>query len=189
LPVTSFKHAILSLVAQQGTSYGYRLRREISDWPISGPLVPNESAIYKSLTALSGERLLEQADAGGSPARTGRDRRRYAVTTEGQQRVTEWMDTEPESTEELWLRIGCSRRQDVPALIRWVQRAEGECLDRLEDLGVPDLERLAASGAPWQLMTRAMLDSIEISKIEERSRLLREIRHALAQSVQDTLRS
>lgn len=184
MPHPFTKHALLSLVAQYGTAYGYRLRRDIDDWPISGPLVPSESTIYKSLTDLFDEQLLELVDADAAPARTGRDRRPYAVTELGHQRVTEWMDTEPRSMEELWLRIGCARRQDIPALIRWVQRAENECLDRLESLGVPDLEPLVAGGAPWRLVTRTMLDSIETSQVEERSRLLREIRHALAQSVQ-----
>ncbi len=184
MPYPFTKHAILSLVAQYGTAYGYRLRRDIDDWPISGPLVPSESTIYKSLNDLFDEQLIEEVDPDEPPARTGRDRRRYAVTALGHLRVTEWMDTEPRSMEELWLRIGCARQQDIPALIRWVQRAENECLDRLESLGVPDLGPLVASGAPWRLVTRTMLDSIETSQVEERSQLLREIRHALAQSVQ-----
>jgi DNA-binding PadR family transcriptional regulator len=183
LPHPFTKHAILSLVAQHGTAYGYQLGRDIDDWPISGPLVPSASTIYKSLVDLFDEHLLEQIDLDALPARSGRDRRRYAVTELGHQRVTEWMDTEPRSMEELWLRIGCARQQDIPALIRWVQRAENECLDRLESLGVPDLEPLVAGGAPWRLVTHAMLDSIETSQVEERSRLLREIRRALAQSV------
>lgn len=186
LPLKPTMHAVLSLVAQRRT-YGYMLDREFSGWPLSGPTVPRQSAIFKSLAELNEDGLITSADppADAPPPRSGRDRRYYEVTEAGQRQVTEWMETEPESLEELWLRIGSARPQDVRALIRWVKKAEGECLDRLEQLSAPDLQELVAGGAHFRLIMRAILDSVEISQVEERSRLLREIRRVLSQAAQD----
>lgn len=184
MPRSVTQHAVLSLAAQQGT-YGYWLRQWFGGWAISGPLVPRERAIYSSLEALLDEGLIEPLDSTPASTRTGRDRRVYVATEAGQQRVTEWMDSEPESLDELWVRIGTARRQDIPALIRWVTKAQGACLDRLEELGVPDVGQLVADGAHWRLITGAVVESIEISKVEEQSRLLREIRRTLSQSVKN----
>lgn len=175
-PVT--ENAVLSLVAQNGT-YGYALRVEFANWAISGPMVPRASAIYKSLTALHDEGFIEPKDPAAPPTAGGRDRRTFVATEAGQRRITEWMDSEPESMEELWLRIGTARRQDVPALVRWVRKAERECLDRLQEIAVPDLDQLVLGDAHWRLVTRAVVETIEISEVEERVRLLREIRRTL----------
>jgi DNA-binding PadR family transcriptional regulator len=180
LPHSFTQNAVLSLVAQQRT-YGYWLRQEFEGWAIAGPMVPKARAIYDSLRELHAEGLIEPVDSAEPLARTGRDRRPYIATVAGEQRLTEWMESEPQSMDELWLRIGCARRQDIPALIRWVKKAEGVCLDRLQELGTPDLGELVATDAHWRLVTRALVQSVETSQVEERSRLLREIRRTLSQ--------
>ena len=180
----STQYAVLGLVAQRPT-YGYALVDRLSRWPLDDALVPAQRGVYKALRALSDEHLIDPQASPLDREPDGPNRRRYGVTPAGAQRFEEWLEGPPATWGELWLRLGTASRKDVPTLLRIVETAERECLARLEELTPPDLEELAASGAPWESVSTAMLATVEISEVAARSRLLRDLRRALTAASDD----
>jgi DNA-binding PadR family transcriptional regulator len=174
----STRYAVLGLVARRPT-HGYALVEQIRRWPLDPALVPSGSSIYKALRRLSEERLIEPlgTDADQDGERPGR--MTYGATVEGEQRFEEWLRRPPTTYEDLCMRVGAARRQDVPLLIEFVVNAEHACLARLQGLRMPEVEALLARGAPWDVIANVVLGKTEAAEIAGRSKVLRDLRRTL----------
>lgn len=177
----STRYAVLGLVARRPT-HGYALVEQIRRWPLDEALVPSGSSIYKALRWLSAEgliapRVLVTADGGGSADRVGRTT--YGATAEGVRRFETWLCRPPGTYEDLCLRVGAARAQDVPMLIEFVASAEHACLARLQGLRMPEVTSLMARGASWDVIATVLIGRTEAAEIAGRSRALRDLRRTL----------
>src|SRR6188508_1568436 len=86
--VTGLQDVVLAMLAKE-PAYGYELRSRMRD--ALGPLgdTMNAGQIYVTLTRLAKAGLVTSEHADGLPDRP--DRRVYALTPTGQQRVTGWL--------------------------------------------------------------------------------------------------
>ena len=174
----STRYAVLGLVARRPT-HGYALVEQIRRWPLDPALVPTGSSIYKALRRLSEERLIV---AQGSELEREADRlgrTTYGATAEGEERFAAWLRRPPSTYEDLCMRIGAARRQDLPMLIDFVSNAEHACLARLQGLRMPEVESLAARGASWEVMSSVLLGRTEAAEVAGRSKVLRDLRRTL----------
>jgi DNA-binding PadR family transcriptional regulator len=82
------QEVVLALLAKE-PSYGYQLRARLRD--ALGPLgeAMNDGQVYVTLTRLERAGQVAVERAAGMPDRP--DRKMYALTATGQQRVTEWL--------------------------------------------------------------------------------------------------
>jgi DNA-binding PadR family transcriptional regulator len=82
------QEVVLALLAKE-PSYGYQLRTRLRD--ALGPLgeAMNDGQVYVTLTRLEKAGQVAVERAAGMPDRP--DRKMYALTATGQQRVTEWL--------------------------------------------------------------------------------------------------
>jgi DNA-binding PadR family transcriptional regulator len=174
----STRYAVLGLVARQPT-HGYALVEQIRRWPLDPALVPTGSSIYKALRRLSYEQLIQplDADRDAAPERSGRTT--YGATAEGQQRFEAWLRRPPTTYEDLCMRLGAARRQDLPLLIEFVADAERACVDRLQGAHMPAAESLAARGAQWSVISAVLLGKVEVAEAAGRAKILRELRQTL----------
>jgi DNA-binding PadR family transcriptional regulator len=172
------RYAVLGLVARRPT-HGYALVEQIRRWPLDPALVPTGSSIYKALRWLSQEELIEPLDGGADrePDRLGR--MTYGATATGQQRFEAWLRRPPTTYEDLCLRVGAARPQDLPTLIAFVASAEHACLARLQGLRMPEVESLIARGASWEVVSTVLLGKTEAAEVAGRSKVLRDLRRTL----------
>jgi DNA-binding PadR family transcriptional regulator len=176
----STRYAVLGLVARRPT-HGYALVEQIRRWPLDEALVPSGSSIYKALRWLSVEGLiapqaLVRAD-GEATDRLGRTT--YGATPEGVARFEAWLRRPPTTYEDLCLRVGAARAQDVPMLLDFVASAEHACMARLQGLRMPEVTSLMARGAPWEVIATVLLGRTEAAEIAGRSKALRDLRRML----------
>jgi DNA-binding PadR family transcriptional regulator len=155
------------------------LVEQIRRWPLEPALVPTGSSIYKALRRLSQEQLIEPLESvvDASPDRLGRTT--YGATAEGEQRFEAWLRRPPTTYEDLCMRVGAARRQDVPMLIEFVSSAEHACLARLQGLRMPEVESLTARGAAWEVISTVLLGKTEAAEVAGRSKVLRDLRRTL----------
>lgn len=174
----STRYAVLGLVARRPT-HGYALVEQIRRWPLDPALVPTGSSIYKALRRLSAEQLIVPLDsvADREPDRLGR--MTYGATVEGEQRFQAWLRRPPATYEDLCMRVGTARREDVPVLIELVSTAERACITRLQGLRMPEVESLIARGAPWEVVSSVLLGRTEAAEVAGRSKVLRDLRRTL----------
>jgi DNA-binding PadR family transcriptional regulator len=174
----STRYAVLGLVARRPT-HGYALVEQIRRWPLDPALVPTGSSIYKALRRLSHEQLIEPlaSDTDRGPDRLGRTT--YGATAQGEQRFAAWLRRPPTTYEDLCMRVGAARQQDVPMLIEFVSSAEHACLARLQGLRMPEVESLVARGAPWDVVSTVLLGRTEAAEVAGRSKVLRDLRRTL----------
>jgi DNA-binding PadR family transcriptional regulator len=168
----------LGLVARRPT-HGYALVEQIRRWPLDPALVPSGSSIYKALRRLCHEQSIEPLDSllDGGADRLGRTT--YGATAAGEQRFAAWLQCPPTTYEDLCMRIGAARPQDLPMLIEFVSSAEHVCLARLQGLRMPEVESLVARGAPWEVISTVLLGRTEAAEVAGRSKVLRDLRRTL----------
>jgi DNA-binding PadR family transcriptional regulator len=166
------------LVARRPT-HGYALVEQLRRWPLDPALVPTGSSIYKALRWLSHEQLIKPLDSTSErgPDRLGR--MTYGATAAGEERFEAWLRRPPTTYEDLCMRIGTARRQDLPMLIEFVSSAEHACLARLQGLRMPEVESLVARGAPWEAVASVLLGRTEAAEVAGRSKVLRDLRRTL----------
>jgi DNA-binding PadR family transcriptional regulator len=177
--VVGLRRAVLGLVARQPT-HGYGLYDQIRRWPLERALIPERTAIYRALTHLADQALVEPL---GSAPGNGPEhiiRTTYGITAEGEHRHEEWLRSPPATYEDLCMRIVAARRQDVPLLVGFLTAAEDACLARLQELRMPAVETLDARGAPWEHISTVLLGRMEAAELAGRSKALRDLRRTLA---------
>jgi len=174
----STRYAVLGLIARQPT-YGYALVEQIRRWPLDPALVPTGSSIYKALRRLSYEQLIQPLDADLAAGAERSGRTTYGATPEGQQRFEAWLRRPPTTYEDLCMRIGAARHQDLPLLIAFVADAERACMDRLQGAHMPEAESLAARGAQWPVVSAVLLGKLEVAEAAGRAKILRDLRQTL----------
>jgi DNA-binding PadR family transcriptional regulator len=174
----STRYAVLGLVARQPT-HGYALVEQIRRWPLDPALVPTGSSIYKALRRLSLERLIEPLDADVDVASERSGRTTYGATVEGEQRFEAWLRRPPTTYDDLCMRIGAARRQDLSLLAEFVADAERACVDRLQGAHMPAAESLLARGAPWSVVSAVLLGNVEAAEAAGRAKVLRDLRLTL----------
>jgi DNA-binding PadR family transcriptional regulator len=180
----STRYAVLGLLAQR-SSYGYALVERLSRWPLDDTVtVPRRRSIYRAVTELRDERLIERQPSEHDREPDGPNRERYGATTEGERRFALWMQTRPESFGDLCLRLIAARRQDLPELLAAVAAIEQDNLARLQRLQSPDPGGVVARGGSWEAVMAALLQVIEEREIGRHLDLLLEIREVL-QAMQD----
>jgi DNA-binding PadR family transcriptional regulator len=155
------------------------LVEQIRRWPLEPGLVPTGSSIYKALRRLSHEQLIEPLESAVDPGPDRLGRTTYGATAEGEQRFETWLRRPPTTYEDLCMRIGAARRQDVPMLIEFVSSAEHACLARLQGLRMPEVESLIARGAAWDVISTVLLGTTEAAEVAGRSKVLRDLRRTL----------
>jgi DNA-binding PadR family transcriptional regulator len=172
------RYAVLGLVARRPT-HGYALVEQIRRWPLDPALVPTGSSIYKALRWLSREELIEPLDAtlDREPERLGR--MTYGATAAGEERFEAWLRRPPTTYEDLCLRVGAARPEDLPTLIAFVASAERACLERLQGLRMPEVESVIARGASWGVVATVLLGRTEAAEVAGRSKVLRDLRRTL----------
>jgi DNA-binding PadR family transcriptional regulator len=175
----STRYAVLGLVARQPT-HGYAVFDQIRRWPLDPALIPERFTIYRALRRLSDDHLIEARDAepGRGPEHVVRTT--YGATAEGERCLEDWLRSPPTTYEDLCMRIGAARREDLPLIVEFVAAAERACLARLQDLRMPAVESLAARGAPWEHVSTVLLGRLEAAEVAGRSKVLRDLRRTLA---------
>ncbi len=177
--VIGLRRAVLGLVARQ-PNHGYGVYDQIRRWPLERTLIPERTAIYRALTHLAEQQLVQPLDcvSGGGPEHIIRTT--YGITEEGERRHEEWLRSPPTTYEDLCMRIVAARRQDVPLLVGFLSAAEDACLARLQELRMPAVETLDARGAPWEHISTVLLGRMEAAELAGRSKALRDLRRTLA---------
>ncbi|MCW2994147.1 MAG: PadR family transcriptional regulator [Conexibacter sp.] len=174
----STRYAVLGLVARQPI-HGYALVEQIRRWPLERGLVPTASSVYKALRRLARERMIEPLEAAPESRAERSGRTTYGATATGRERFEAWLRRPATTYEDLCLRIGAARRQDLPLLIAVLDDAERACAERLRRPPLPEVEAMAVYGASWPAISAVLLGTVEAADAAGRARLLRDLRVTL----------
>jgi PadR family transcriptional regulator AphA len=158
LNLTPVSYVVLGLVARDGPVTPYELKAAVGRgiahfWPFPHSQIYSESERLARLGLLVEER-----------ERTGRRRRHYRITAEGEKALAAWL-AEPtwevpqvRSLGLLKLYFGqLARAEDVAALAR----AQREMFVERQRMQAAMLERLRGSGRPWQLAVAELMTDAE----------------------------
>jgi DNA-binding PadR family transcriptional regulator len=171
------RYAVLGSLLQQGPVHGYALIERIRALPLAADELPSKSSVYRALTSLSNDGLVELLpDAGEEP---GTLKKTFGATEEGELQFERWLGRAPSSYEDLLTRIWAARRRDLPALIAFVVAAELQCRDRLEAMPVYDAALLYAFETPWHAIAAQLTTRIAAAELATRAQVLGRLRDDL----------
>jgi DNA-binding PadR family transcriptional regulator len=162
----STKHVVLGLVIEQ-PGYGYGLQQRMSER--LGFLDLAESAVYKTLTRLEEDGLVEEARRGPGPRiRRGGERILYRATEQGVDEFKSWMASPSDRAvlrDELQTKLALSNPRDLPQLLRAAEDQSRLCLADLE--GLRGGSTLAATTSmPWPAAAQMMVDDFKARWLE-----------------------
>lgn len=174
----STRHAVLGLVARE-PAHGYAIFAELESWPVSASLRPSRSTVYRHLERLHATGLVAaQEDATELPVGTRRpDRTVFAATHEGHTQLDRIAQTPPRDFDELTMRVGIARPQDLPLLITYATRLERESLDRFQQWSMlPEPCVIAArQRTPWRSVTRTLQAKMQAADAASLATILEQI--------------
>jgi DNA-binding PadR family transcriptional regulator len=159
--------------------HGYGVYDQIRRWPLDRSLIPERTAIYRAVSRLARDGLIESVSVGPSEGSDHVHRTTWRVTSEGERRHREWLQSPPTTYEDLCLRLVAHRREDVPLVIEFLTAAEAACLARLEELKMPAVETLYARDVPWGHVAMLLGGKVEAGQVAGRWRVLRDLRRSL----------
>jgi DNA-binding PadR family transcriptional regulator len=172
------RHAVLGLVARE-PAHPYGLFDQMRRWPLSTAVVPEKRAVSRAVKSLADERLIESL--GEEPGSQSDHIRRttYGITPAGETYLRNWLGSPPSTYEDLIIRLVASRREDLPLLIEFLASAEAQCLERLEELRMPEVQGLLRRDVAWGHVATVFVGKVEAGQIAGRWQVLREIRRTL----------
>jgi DNA-binding PadR family transcriptional regulator len=183
----STRYAVLGLVARSPT-HGYALYAEIERWPVPEELRPGRSTVYRHLERLLAGGLIEPvatAEAGVDSRKP--DRAVFAATPDGIRRLEDYIGTPPRSFDELCVRISACRPDDLPQLIAFAQDLEQRSMQVFQEHSAsPDALTLAQRGAPWRMVTRALVARAQAADVAVSATILGDLRSDLEALQQGT---
>jgi DNA-binding PadR family transcriptional regulator len=168
------RYAVLGSLLQRGPVHGYALIDRMRALPLAADELPSNSSVYRALTSLSNDGLVEQLrDAGEEP---GTLKKTFGATEEGELRFERWLGRAPSTYEDLLTRVWAARRRDLPVLIEFVVAAELQCRERLEAMPVYDAGLLYALETPWHAIAAQLATRIEAAELATRAQALGRLR-------------
>lgn len=178
----STKHAVLGLMVERPT-YGYRLVQDVSTrLPF---LQLGVGAVYKVMERLETEGWIEEVgERSTGRTRRGVPRVQYQATEAGVEELRRWMrepSERPVVRDELHAKLALSDPDDVPELLRSVERQTAECFEELARLRRPSLTD--TEGAPWNVLARMMIDDYKARSLEGMIDWLTEVARLMEQRV------
>lgn len=171
------RKAVLGLVARRPT-YGYAVLQQLRRWA-RHPEAVRTSSVYTALSRLESGGLIESRPGDDSPAAAGPSRVFYRVTAVGRSDLDAWLESAPQSYEELRLRIALARPQDLALLIRSMATAEQACLAQLRDREGVLPPGPAPRTLPWEALCGALLGTLDVGELAGRAKWLQDARVAL----------
>jgi DNA-binding PadR family transcriptional regulator len=171
------RYAVLGSLLQRGPVHGYALIDRIRQLPLDPAELPSNSSVYRALTSLSNDRLVELLPEPGEEP--GMAKKTYGATEEGERRFERWLRRAPSTYEDLLTRLWAARRRDLPALIDFVEAAELQCRDRLEGMPIYDTGLVHAPEAPWHVIAAQLATRIEAAELAARAQVLGRLRDDL----------
>ncbi|HEY6761054.1 MAG TPA: PadR family transcriptional regulator [Baekduia sp.] len=155
----STQHAVLGLVARE-PAHGYAIYAELERWPVPPSLLPGRSTVYRHLERLSAAGLIaaEDGDSGEGEGSRHPERTVFAATPAGHAHLDRVVQSPPRDFDELTIRVGIARAQDLPLLIEYAMRLQQQCLERFQQWSMlPEPCLIAAQpGRPWRSVTRTI---------------------------------
>lgn len=184
----STKHAVLGLMVERPT-YGYRLVQDVSKrLPF---LQLGVSAVYKVMERLEAEGWIEEVgERSTGRTRRGVPRVQYQATAAGLEEFRRWMrepSERPLVRDELHAKLALSEPDDIPALMRSVERQTAACFKELAGLQRPSLTDV--EDVPWNVAARMMVDDYKARSLEGAIDWLTEIARLMEQRMASDLRA
>jgi DNA-binding PadR family transcriptional regulator len=174
----STQNTVLGMLRRR-PGYGYALVDEVGRWQGPTGVAPAPRAVYKALQELSADELIQTREALTDRRPQGPSRRRYAVTPEGVRRYETWLQSSPDSFNDLFRRIATAQRDDLPALLTLVIDAEHRLIAQHRELRAPEVATLLSKRASWEAVAGALLASAEYNDIASKATFLRDVREAI----------
>lgn len=174
---TSTKFVVLGLVARR-PSYGYALIQQLEQWAVDPESVQG-SSVYQALKELKRMQFIAPHQPMAVDEERGNQRTMYVTTEAGEQRLTEWLAEPPGSYDELRMRIGLARPDNLDALIDYVTAAEVACLERIGELEIPSVRRLLDELDSWEAVSATVLGRLSGAELQGRMTWLRDTRMQL----------
>lgn len=171
---TSTKFVVLGLVARR-PSYGYALIQQLEQWAVD-PEAVQGSSVYQALKELKRMDLIAQHQPVVTAEERGNQRTMYAATEAGEQRLSQWLAEPPGSYDELRMRIGLARPDNLDALIEYVTAAEVACLERISELVIPSVRQLVDQLDSWEAVSATVLGRLSGAELQGRITWLRDTR-------------
>jgi DNA-binding PadR family transcriptional regulator len=168
------RYAVLGSLLQQGPGHGYALIDRIRELPLHEAELPSNQSVYRALTSLSNDELVELLPDVGDES--GMAKKTYGATEAGELQFERWLRRAPSTYEDLLTRIWAARRRDLPALIDFVAAAELQCRDRLEAMPVHDSGLLYTAGTAWHTIAAQLTTRIEAAELATRAQVLGRLR-------------
>lgn len=168
------RYAVLGSLLQRGPVHGYALIERIRELPLDEAELPSNSSVYRALTSLSNDELVELLP--DADDESGMVKKTYGATEAGELHFERWLRRAPSTYEDLLTRIWAARRRDLPALIDFVVAAELQCRDRLEVMPLYDVGLLYASETPWHTIAAQLSTRIEAAELATRAQVLGRLR-------------
>jgi DNA-binding PadR family transcriptional regulator len=181
---------VLGLVARE-PAHGYAIYAELERWPVPPSLRPGRSTVYRHLERLGAAGLIvaEESTLAGPGVPGQPERTVFAATAAGHAYLDRVALTPPSDFDELTIRVGIARPQDLSLLIEYAAALQQQCLERFQQWSMlPEPCLLAAEPArPWRSVTRALQGRMHASAaaglatvLEQIGDDLRELRQAVA---------
>ncbi|MDO8209654.1 PadR family transcriptional regulator [Conexibacter sp. CPCC 206217] len=178
------KYAVLGLVIEH-RGYAYRLAQRLEEL-VGDAYELNPSAVYTALNQLESADLIEIDERASVGATRRSPRVVYAATVAGRAVFETWITTPPTKPDpirfELVRKLAVSKPDHGERLLGMIERAELECLDRIE---AATLRMGQTSGADrWDATTNRLVHQYGIRQLHARLEWLRDA-HAAVQRLTD----
>lgn len=174
------KYAVLGLVIEH-RGYAYRLAQRLEEL-VGDAYELNASAVYTALNQLEDSALIEVDEHASVGATRRSPRVVYSATVAGRAVFETWITTPPSRPDpiryELVRKLAVSRAEHGARLLAMIERAELECLDRIEAATERMLDARAAG--EWDRAIGRLAHQYGIRQLNARLEWLRDAHATVA---------
>lgn len=173
------KYAVLGLVIEH-RGYAYRLAQRLEEL-VGDAYELNPSAVYTALNQLEHDDLIAVDEHASVGATRRSPRVVYAATPAGRSIFETWITTAPSRPDpiryELVRKLAVSRRDHGEQLLGMIERAELDCLDRIEAATL----RIGSASGPdrWDATVNTLVHQYGVRQLHARLEWLRDAHLAI----------